>query len=259
MAGRRPLNKMEERQFLKVTRKLPPRDRALCTAQWLTGFRISEVLSLKISSIVRNGELVGKIGIAPRNMKGGYGRTRWVPVLPELQRALERYLGWLRRRVDLDPDLPLFLSRVSKSDGQPKAIGRERARLIVQRTFARAGILDDGRLGTHSLRKTWAKHVYRNSGNDLMILKAALNHSCVSVSQAYLAVDEDEVAAAILGCDFTRKPRATIALAHRTAMHAASSPQGSFHQNQKRHFRRVEISKSAIAPAVSAPICLSVP
>ena len=92
MAGRRPLNKIEERQFLKVTRKLPKRDRALCTAQWLTGFRISEVLSLTIGSVLRNGELVQKIGIAPRNMKGGYGRTRWVPVLPELQRALESYL-----------------------------------------------------------------------------------------------------------------------------------------------------------------------
>lgn len=111
----------------------------------------------------------------------------------------------------MNPNLPLFLSRVAKKDQTPKAIGRERARLIVQRAFARAGILDDGRLGTHTLRKTWAKHVYRNSGNDLMILKAALNHSDVSVTQAYLSVDEDDVAAAIRGCDFTRKPRAATA------------------------------------------------
>ncbi|HTL67250.1 MAG TPA: tyrosine-type recombinase/integrase [Lacunisphaera sp.] len=207
MAGRRPLTAIEERQLLKVVRRLPPRDRALVTAQWLTGFRISEILSLKLGDIMRGGVLVEKIGIAPRNMKGGYGRTRWVPVLPELQRALESYLGWLRRRIILDSDLPLFDSRVSQADGSAKAIGRERARLIIKRAFASAGILDDGRLGTHSLRKTWAKHVYRNSGNDLMILKAALNHSDVAVTQAYLSVEEEDVVRAIRGCDFTRKPR----------------------------------------------------
>jgi len=79
--------------------------------------------------------------------------------------------------------------------------------MVIKSAFEAAGILDDGRLGTHSLRKTWAKHVYKHSGNDLLILKAALNHSCVSVTQAYLAVDEDDVAAAIRGCDFTRRSR----------------------------------------------------
>lgn len=176
LAGRRPLNSTEERQLLKVARRLVPRDRALVTAQWLTGFRISEVLSLKIGSVLRNGVLVEKIGIASRNMKGGYGKTRWVPVLPELQRALESYLGWLGRRIILDPNLPLFMSRVSGEEGHAKAIARERARLIIKGAFANAGILDDGRLGTDSLRKTWARHVWVNSGKDLMILKAALNH-----------------------------------------------------------------------------------
>ncbi|MDI1248752.1 MAG: tyrosine-type recombinase/integrase [Lacunisphaera sp.] len=207
MAGRRPLTPIEERLLLKITRRLRPRDRALVTAQWLTGFRISEILSLRVGGVLRNGTLVEKIGIAPRNMKGGYGRTRWVPVLPELQRALESYLGWLRRRVILHPDQPLFISRVGRADGSAKPIGRERARLIIQRAFASAGILDDGRLGTHSLRKTWAKHVYKNSGNCLMTLKAALNHSDVAVTQAYLSVEEDDVMKAIRGCDFTRKPR----------------------------------------------------
>ena len=98
-----------------------------------------------------------------------------------------------RRRVILHPDQPLFISRVSRADGSAKAIGRERARLIIQRAFVSAGILDDGRLGIHSLRKTWAKHVYRHSGNCLMTLKAALNHRDVAVSQAYLSVEEDDV------------------------------------------------------------------
>ena len=92
MAGRRPLNPLEERSLLRVTRSLSSRDQTLIVTQWMTGFRISEVLSLTVGAVWRNGEIVRKIGIAPRNLKGGYGRTRWVPVLPELHRALDRHL-----------------------------------------------------------------------------------------------------------------------------------------------------------------------
>ena len=68
-------------------------------------------------------------------------------------------------------------------------------------------IENDGRLCTHTLRKTWARKVYKNSGNDIMILKAALNHSDVSITQKYLEADEDEVMAAIQKCDFTRRSK----------------------------------------------------
>jgi len=204
MAGRRPLTHEEERKLLQTLRGLDPRNRALITCQWLTGFRISECLSLTVGSVFRNGQLAGKIGVAPRNLKGGYGRTRWVPVLPELARALESYLGWLRRRLELVPEMPLFLSRESTPDGHMRPLSREAARLIIRDAMVKAGVVDDGRLGTHSLRKTWAKSVYRNSGNDIMVLKAALGHSDVAVTQKYLEVEEEVVLAAIKGCDFTR-------------------------------------------------------
>jgi integrase len=111
MAGRRALTRAEERQLLRVVRKLKPRDRALVTTQWFTGFRIHEVLSLRFGDVVRNGELVTSVGIAPRHLKGHYGRTRWVPVLPELRRALLDHLRWLRRCYEVKPTLPLFRSR----------------------------------------------------------------------------------------------------------------------------------------------------
>lgn len=161
-----------------------------------------------MGSVFRSGEIVSKIGVAPRHMKGGYGRTRWIPVLPELHRALESYVGWLRQRLEVSPDMPLFISRESDGEGNLRPLTRESARRIMHQAFASAAIEDDGRLGTHTLRKTWARKVYQNSGNDIMILKAALNHSDVSVTQKYLEADEDEVMAAIAKCDFTRKPKA---------------------------------------------------
>lgn len=221
MAGRRSLSPLEERMLLSVVRELPPRDRCLITAQWFTGFRISEILSLKVGSVLRNGAIVSKIGVAPRNMKGGYGRTRWIPVLPELQRALCSYLAWLRRRFELSPDMPLFISREGDKSGNLRPLTRESARRIMHAAFAAAAIENDGRLGTHTLRKTWARKVYKNSGNDIMILKAALNHSDISVTQKYLEADEDDVMAAIAKCDFTRRPKSEFTTIPRGTIAAA--------------------------------------
>lgn len=204
MAGRRPLTHTEERQLLRIVWDLDPRDRALITAQWLTGFRISEILSLTVGSVLRDETVVGKIGIAPRHMKGKRGTTRWVPVLPELRRALESWIGHMRRRWALTPDLPLFLSREENPDGIARPLTRHTARRIIHRAFAEAGVTNDGRLGTHTLRKTWARNVYRNSGNDIMVLKAALHHSDVSITQKYLEAEEDAVEAAIRRCDLSR-------------------------------------------------------
>jgi integrase len=207
MAGRRALTKEEERRLLRAVRKMAPRNRALVTAQWMTGFRISEVLSWTVGTVLRNGALVSKIGLPPRNMKGGYGKTRWVPLLPELHRALERYLSWLERRLVLSPDLPLFLSRECDWKGDSRALSSDMARHIIKEAFARAGIEDDGRLGTHTLRKTWTRKVYEASGHDILVVSAGLNHSSIAITQKYLEPDEDDVMAAMMNCDFSRAPR----------------------------------------------------
>jgi len=179
----------------------------LVTAQWQTGFRISEILSLTIGSVARDGRVRSEIGVAPRYLKGGYGNTRYIPVLPELQRALEGYLLWLQHRMAISPALPLFLSREHNADGSARALSCESARRIVHRAFVLGGIENDGRLGTHTLRKTWARNVYVNSGNDLLVVRSALGHSDVSVTQHYLEPDRAAVLQAIRRCDFTRKPR----------------------------------------------------
>lgn len=207
MAGRRPLTPEEERRFLHVARGVEPRDRLLVTMQWQTGFRISETLSLTVGSVMRDGTVLDVIGVAPRHLKGRRGTTRRVPLLPESRRALEAYLGHLGRGLILTPDLPLFLSRKGNPDGTVRPLSREAARRIVMGVFEAAGIKDDGRLGTHTLRKTWASNVYASGDHDIMLLKAALGHKNVSTTQRYLEVDGEAVMAAIRGVDFTRRAR----------------------------------------------------
>lgn len=205
MAGRRPLTRAEERQLVQTIRRLSARDHALVACLWWTGFRISEVLSLKVGQVWRAGCMADRIGIAPRHLKGKRGRTRWVPILPELARALDRQIRSLARRHELDEGMPLFLSRETDDERRLRALHRCQAHRIIRRAFQRAGIVDDGRLGTHSLRKTFARRVYEHSGRDLMVLKHALGHTDVAITQKYLEVDEDAVMAAIQKTDFTRR------------------------------------------------------
>ncbi len=161
---------------------------------------------MTVGHVWRNENIVNQIGLAPRLLKGKRGSTRWVAVLPELRRALTRHLWWLRLKYNLTPDMPLFPSRKSGPGGRLRAISRVQAHNIIKAAFAAAGIEDDGRLGSHSLRKTMAQNCHRHSRSPL-IVKAILGHSQISSTMAYLEADAAEIQAAIASCDFTRRPR----------------------------------------------------
>ena len=208
MAGRRPLTKKEEHRLIKVARKSDPRTRAFITTQLYTGFRAFEVASLTIGQVYRGGRIVPKIGITPKFRKGHYGHTHWVPVGGELNRALTHYLA---RRVKeegiLAPSAPLFVSRKHDERGRPRPITRHRAHQLVRHAFTRAGIEDDGCLGTHTLRKTFCMKVFHLSGHNLIVTRNALGHRSVATTEKYLECTREEVDAVILRGDWSRRPR----------------------------------------------------
>lgn len=213
MAGCRPLTPQEERRLLRVARKLSPLHRAVIMTLWWTGFRVAECLSLNLDQAWRNDAVVDNIGIAPRHLKGKRGRTRWVPVLPELKRALQSHVAALGRRYILEPKMPLFPSRELGPDGQLRPMTTSGARQMLHRAFEQAGILNDGRLGCHVLRKTWSRRVLANAGGNVAVLSRALQHSSLEVTARYIEVDQAEVEAAIRGIDFTRRPRLRVVTA----------------------------------------------
>jgi hypothetical protein len=61
---------------------------------------------------------------------------------------------------ELDPSLPLFMSRVHNGDGTPRAIRRETMWRILT-TLVRENALP-ARTGTHCLRKTLARQAERH-------------------------------------------------------------------------------------------------
>ena len=84
---------------------------------------------------------------------------------------------------DLDPGLPLFMSRVRNPDGSRRAIARETAWRIIK-AIARENEFS-GKVETHSTSKTLARKVYTWS-NDIRVVQRILGHRSLASTEAYL-------------------------------------------------------------------------
>ena len=123
MKGSRPLSDEEVRLVAKSFHgAYATRNKALFILGVRAGFRISELLSLRVGDIYRHGKVGDRISVHRRNMKGKtQGRT--VLLHPEARAALSVWLEALqRRRGALDPELPVFHSRTKGADGTPRPI-----------------------------------------------------------------------------------------------------------------------------------------
>ncbi|OGS33033.1 MAG: hypothetical protein A2218_07830 [Elusimicrobia bacterium RIFOXYA2_FULL_53_38] len=187
MNGMRPLTDDEVTRIAAgFTSK---RDRALFFLGIRTGFRISELLSLKVGDVVQGGEIAHSVSVARRNMKGKIeGRT--IPLHEEARAALEMWVTELNA-AGATATFPLFLSR------KGGAITRTQAWKVLTTAYSRAGVF--GRLGTHGLRKTFASRVYERLGRDLIKTQRALGHKAITSTVAYLSFAESDVDAAIIG------------------------------------------------------------
>ena len=87
---------------------------------------------------------------------------------------------------------PLFRSR----EGHNRSISREHAYRILQEAYNSNRLR--GKLGTHSMRKTFANRVYDALGHDLVKLQRAMGHKHLNNTAAYISFREEEIEAAIL-------------------------------------------------------------
>lgn len=192
MIGCRPLSAEE---FTTVLRQFQGefeyRDRLLLALGVSTGFRVSELLSLSIRDVWRNGHPVSKCRVARRSMKGKR-QGRAVALAPFVHPFLTSWLGQLSLEGKLETDGPLFLSR----KGPTRAISRVQAYRVLSAAFIRAG-LDLGCNGTHTMRKTFAAKVYEGVDRNIFMLQKALGHASPASTVAYLSFDEEELDQAV--------------------------------------------------------------
>jgi len=196
MKGSRPLTTSEVRKLLAAFDRpgqhpaWAKRNRCLFVLGITCGFRISAILSLARSDVMTPAGKVAKtVSIARRHQKGRReGMTK--PINASLRTALEAWL-WAQQNLGYDRgDTPLFVS----SQGR-QAIGRGQAYRIILAAARAAGL--DGRIGTHSMRKTSGMRIYLATGKDIRAAQHHLGHADVGSTGQYLDPDEAAVDQAI--------------------------------------------------------------
>lgn len=200
MKGCRPLSREEIARAVKAfDGPYAVRNRCLFILGVTAGFRISELLSLRLGDVVRGGLVMQEVAVARSAMKGKHeGRTIFLAI--EAREAILaqvkalRCLGWWRM------DTYLF-----KSQGmENRAIGRRVAWKILQDVFGKVGII--GHVGCHAMRKTYANEIYSHMldcvakgepVDPFFETVKALGHADPKSTTAYLAFRQERVRDAI--------------------------------------------------------------
>jgi len=155
------------------------RDYCLFTLGINSGLRISDLLGLNLGDVL-NGKGKLKDRITLREQKTG--KHKDFPMGNTTIKALREYLD---TRPGADPSEPLFPSRKT---GRP--ISRQQAWQIINDAARAVGITE--KIGTHTLRKTFGYHAFRQ-GIDITRIQKLMNHSAPSITLAYIGITRDEL------------------------------------------------------------------
>lgn len=204
MQGCKPLSDAEvKRVAAAFTGRAATRNAALFTLGLSTGFRASELLSLRLRDILtEEGAIVDRVTVWRRSMKRKKA-SRSVLVNAAAKRALRPYLEELRERGIVAGSRPLF-----GSPRNPKRpIGRVQFWRLIHKAAEAAEV--KGRIGTHTMRKTFANRIYSHFLNQVAEGQAvdafrstskALGHADIKSTDLYLSFldqDVDQAVAAI--------------------------------------------------------------
>lgn len=155
------------------------RDRALIEILLGTGIRIGELAALDLDDV----DLVSK-HLRVR-AKGNVPQVKFLKT--DLRTLLKRYLEF--RKLEAPQSEPaLFLS----SRGSRLSVRQIANR--ISHWLGKAGI--DKELTPHSLRHTFATHLYAATG-DLLVVQRALGHRDISTTQIYTHLVDDQLEAAL--------------------------------------------------------------
>ena len=128
------------------------------------GLRISDILSLRLSDIVRDGD---RYRLEITEQKTKKKRVFTVPLV--IQQYIENYC--LRNGIGKNEKI---------FDLTERAISKQLALVCDYLGF-------EG-IGTHSFRKWYATEIYKNNGYDITLVQRLLQHSSAAITQRYIGI-----------------------------------------------------------------------
>ena len=161
------------------------RNRSLFMLGVSCGGRISELLSLKVSDVYQNSKPVTDL-VFDKSIVKGKDQSRAVPLNTDGRDAIDELIYWMLSslgNMDEFREYPIFPSR---NGGGIRSMTRKAAADVLKAAFEKAGL--NGKLATHSLRKSYAQRLYEQT-SDIYVIKEMLGHRQINTTQAYLGVN----------------------------------------------------------------------
>lgn len=193
MKGCRSLNDDEIRKcllyFNECKSRFKARDKCLFYMGLILGFRMSELLSLKIDDVYKYGKVVDDVYLKKHETKGKI-EGRCNKLNSNCKRVVIDYINFLKERCDeqeilFDTKKPLFQSQ------KGNVLSYIQAWKIYKKCFKICEL--DGKLATHTTRKTIARKVYDNTNHDLVSVQKVLGHKSVQNTGSYLSFNNEKI------------------------------------------------------------------
>ncbi len=169
----------------KLLKQQSLRDYCLFVLGINSGLRISDLLKLRISDVSEKGKITDRIRLREKKTN----KCKDFPLSNSTKSALKEYLK-TREYIENEP---LFISRKNKG-----FLMRQRAYWILNEAARLIGIKE--KIGTHTLRKTFGYHAYKN-GYDIEIIQKLFNHSSPSITLRYIGITQDNLDDVYLSLD----------------------------------------------------------
>lgn len=167
-----PIKNLRDIERMKKALADNPRDLLLFVIGINSSLRISDILKLKVRDVR------GKDYIVTNEKKTG--KVKRIKINKAIKRAVRELLP-----NDAKADDWLFPSRKGNAP-----ISRVQAWRILNQAAKKAGLKIN--FGTHTLRKTFAYHAYKN-GTDLALLMRVLNHSSQRETLRYIGIEQENI------------------------------------------------------------------
>lgn len=142
------------------------------------GLRAGDLLRHRWADLIEDGEVKRKVGIEEEKT----GKYKTYSINDAAAKAIQDYYNEIKPN---NLDDYVFKSRKGDSHLQVRSLNR-----IIKDTAKTLNI--KGRYGTHSLRKTFGYHRYKN-GVPIEYLQSAFNHSSRSITLRYIGITEENI------------------------------------------------------------------
>lgn len=137
------------------------------------GLRISDIIRLKLSDIVKDGE---RYRLSIIEQKTGKNRVFTVPL------ALFQFIRCYCMDNEITADTVIFPITERAIQKQLKIV---------------CDFLGYNGISTHSFRKYYATEIYKSNGYNIALVQQLLQHSSTAVTQRYIGIQQKEIETAI--------------------------------------------------------------